>query len=177
MTGTIFTVVEEVVPYNPEQRRSWQEGGSWPHSHHFNFHEAVVAAHFTLLGYHVLWDYSSTGFGPNRPVARASSRLLHEVVGPDVSAFFLGDLADATRGGSGQPDLFVFREDSSADPKVKYLDPRLWFFIEVKGPDDSVHSNQKAFWREVALRLGQDKIRLFRTVPDGTEYTPQPVQY
>jgi len=177
-----FEVEEEVAYYDLERRLSWQEGGLWPHLNHYNFHEAVVAAYFVLRGYHVLWDYSSTSLLSKRPVARTSSQLFHEVVGPDVSAFFLGDLATATRGGSGQPDLFVFREEEPpADKKVKYLDPRLWFFVEVKGPRDRVGPNQRAFWKAVAERtdlgLGPERIRLFRTAPCGEEPELKPVDY
>jgi len=177
MTDAVFTVEEELVFYDPDLRRSWQEGGDWPHLNHFNFHEAVVAAHFTLRGYHALWDYSATGTKVLRPVARASSNLLQEVVGPEISAFFLNELSDVTNGGSGQPDLFVFREDAPGDPKVRYADPRLWFFAEVKGPGDSVRDNQRTFWREVALRVGPERIRLFRTLPLGEDCEPQVITY
>jgi len=59
----VFAVDQELVFYDPDLRRSWQEGGGWPLLNHFNFHETVVAARIILRGYHVLWDYS----GP-RPV-------------------------------------------------------------------------------------------------------------
>ena len=166
-----FEVTQEVAYYDPHRRSSWQEGGLWPQSTHGGFAEAVVASHFVLLGYHVLTQFSSTGLGKSRSVTEHSTALLHAVVGPTVSEFFRTGLSQATAQGSGQPDLFVFREETPNDPKIVYRDPRRWFFVEVKGPGDRVRPNQKAFWRAVAERtdlgLGPEHIRLFRTAPDG----------
>jgi hypothetical protein len=166
-----FQVEEEVAYYDPEQRISWPEGGAWPHANHGGFAESVVAAHFVLLGYHVLTQFSSTGLGKSRSVTEHSTALLHAVVRPTVSEFFRTGLSQATAQGAGQPDLFVFREETPNDPKIVYRDPRRWFFVEVKGPGDRVRPNQKAFWRAVAERtdlgLGPEHIRLFRTAPDG----------
>lgn len=177
----VFEVTEEIAEYDPALRLSWQEGGSWPHSNHFHFNEAVVAAYLKLRGYHVLRDFSSTRLDPGGLVAPFETQLLHAVVGPEVSDFFRTELADATACGTGEPDLFVFREEHQHDPKVRYLDPRLWFFVEVKGPGDVVQPAQKAFWHEVAKRgdlgLGPDRIRLFRTVPIGALHTPGLVEY
>lgn len=176
-----FRVGEEVAEYDPALRLSWEEGGSWPHAHHYHFHEAVVASHFILRGYHVLREYAFTRPDADRPIASFSTRLFHAVVGPEVSSFFLTHMASVTQQGSGQPDLFVFREEHPRDPKVRYPDPRLWFFVEVKGPGDQVKPSQKVFWREVAIRddlgLGPERIRLFRTVPRGEPYELNEVEY
>lgn len=172
-----FSVLEQVVEYDPARRLSWQEGGSWPHSNHFHFHEAAAAAHFTLLGYQVLRDYGL------RPAKRATTthatEILHSVVGPDVSAFLVSDaFSGATDDGSGLPDLFLFRAlDPEADPKIKYADACPWFFVEVKGPGDRVQDNQKVFWRAIAEKYGPQHIRLVRTTPNGTICSPEEVTY
>jgi hypothetical protein len=176
-----FRVQEELAEYDPDLRRSTQEGGSWPHPNHYHFNEAVVASYFLLRGYQVLRGFSSTRLDIKHPIASLSTRILHQVVGPDVSNFFLTELAGATGHGSGEPDLFVFREEHPEDPKIGYPDPRLWFFVEVKGPGDRVSSNQKRFWREVAKRsdlgLGPERIRLFKTAPFGKARQLNVVEY
>lgn len=177
----MFRVQVEIAEYDPALQKSWDEGGSWPHSNHYHFHEAVVASYFILRGYHVLREYSCTRSAGNRPITSFQTGLFHAVVGPEVSAFFLSHIASSTHQGSGQPDLFVFRGEHLHDPKVSYSDPRLWFFVEVKGPSDQVRPYQKAFWREVASRsdlgLGPERIRLFRTAPRGEPYRLQEVEY
>jgi hypothetical protein len=173
-----FTVDEEIAYYDPEDRRSWDEGGTWPHSHHYHFNEAVVAAHFVLQGYHVLRDFSSTRPQlKRRPLAAHSTALLHDIVGSEASAFFQGELEAATRGGTGEPDLFVFREDHPRDPKYRFVDDRDWFFVEVKGPGDVVGDEQRRFWHLVAERLGEGRIRLFRTAPRGETFGADSIAY
>ncbi len=173
-----FTVTEEVAWYDPERRLSWREGGEWPHPNHFHFHESVVAAHFIMRGYHVLRDCGCTrDFDSGRPLSVHSTRLLHDVVGSEATEFMTGELAEATASGTGEPDLFVFREEHPNDPKYHYDDPRLWFFVEVKGPEDVVSEDQKAFWHKVAERFGSDRIRLFRTCPHGENFEPEDVEY
>lgn len=173
-----FTVQEEVAFYDPESRRAWDEGGTWPHSNHYHFNEAVVAAHFVLLGYQYLRAFSSTKPSvARRPLAAHSTALLHDIVGPDVSTFFTQDLAAATNAGTGEPDLFVFREEHPNDPKHRYLDDRDWFFVEVKGPGDLVSAQQKHFWRCVAEKLGQGRVRLFRTAPYGEPPVLEVIDY
>jgi hypothetical protein len=166
-----FEVEEELVHYDPERRRAWPEGGDWPHSNHFGFNEAVVASHFLLRGYHVVGDYCSTSSVDGRRARAHYTSMVHDVVGSDVSEFLKTDLAALCPDGSGEPDLFVFREETPNDPKIAYSNPLLWFFAEVKGPGDQVRDTQTRWWRAVAERtdigLGPERIRLFRTAPAG----------
>lgn len=168
-----FSVQEEFADYSPSARVSWSDGGSWPHSNHYGFHEAVVSAHFVLLSYHVLRDFRVSSPQTGNPLLDHTTALAHAVVGPEITAYFVNELPELTNSGSGQPDLFVFRApDNPADLKIHYRDPRLWFFVEVKGPGDVVQPYQETFWRAIAERsdigLGPERIRLFRTAPEGT---------
>lgn len=173
-----FVVWEEIAYYDPDSRLAWDEGGQWPHANHYHFNEAVVASRFVLQGYTVLRDFSSTRpHVKRRPLAAHSTALLHDVVGAEASAFFSQELEAATDGGTGEPDLFVFREDHPNDPKYRYPDEREWFFVEVKGPGDVVSEEQKHFWHLVAERLGESRIRLFRTAPVGEAVELETVEY
>lgn len=168
-----FNVREELAEYDSALRVAWPDGGTWPHSNHYGFNEAVVAAHFALRGYEVLRHFRVAHTATGDPVVDHTTALMHAVVGPEVSDFFASTLDEITNHGSGQPDLFIFRApDNPNDPKIRFGDPRLWFFVEVKGPGDKVQSYQRTFWRAVAeqedLGLGPDRIRLFRTAPTGT---------
>lgn len=178
---TDYCVKPELVTYDPSIRRSWKNGGEWPNADLYYFHEAVVASHFVLRGYHVLRDYLATRAKGRRSLTTHYSRIFHEVVGPQASAFFMEELDKIAPGSIGQPDLFVFREKNTNDPRVRYGDPRLWFFVEVKGPGDRVGKNQRVFWREVAMRedigLGPQRVRLFRTAPHGSVINLEPVRY
>lgn len=171
-------VVEKLVFFNPDDRKSWQEGGLWPHSTHGGFAEAAAAAHYLLRGYQVLYDFCTT----NRDISGRtqlvqSTRYMHAVVGDEVSDFLCTELAAHNPRGHGEPDLFVFREDRPRDPKYHFDDQRLWFFVEVKGPGDSVRDNQRAWWSEFADRFGSERIELVRVVPQGQNPTPQTIEY
>ena len=177
----MFEVREEIVYYDEASRRSWKEGGPWPHENHFGFYEAVVAAHFTMQGYQVVRRFTSTRPGDDRSVLGIYTKLFHAVVGDAVSAFFTHEIASMSAMAGGQPDLFVFREEHPNDPHIRYADPRLWFFVEAKGLGDAVRENQKLIWRKIAERvdigLGPDRIRLFRVVPRGKPYAARVVRY
>lgn len=176
-----FCVEEELAHYDPRWRLSCQEGGEWPHPNHYHFNEAVVASHFLLRGYRVLRGYSATWAEPDDSLSGLWTRLLHAVVGPEVRNFLVTELAAKTAGGSGEPDLFVFREEYPNDPKIRYLDSRRWFFVEVKGPGDKVGDNQRAFWRALAERpdlgLGPERIRLFKTAERGKSRQLKSLEY
>jgi hypothetical protein len=176
-----YWITPELVTYDPLMRRSWKEGGEWPNADLYYFHEAVVAAHFVLRGYHVLRDYLATRTKGRRSLTTHYSGIFHDVVGPRASAFFMEELDKIAPGSIGQPDLFVFREETANDPRVHYEDPRFWFFVEVKGSGDRIGRNQRAFWREVAKRddigLGPQRIRLFRTAPVGRSVNLEAIQY
>lgn len=67
------------------------------------------------------------------------------------------------------------------DPKIKFRDPRLWFFVEIKGPNEGIRKTQKEYWRAIAERedigLGPHRIRLFRVVPDDYKDEPKTFYY
>jgi len=172
-----FCVMEQLVEYDPVRRLSWQADGTWPHANHFHFHEAVVSAHFILLGYNALRDYGIEK--SHKSQTTHATQILHSVVGPVASEFLLSSrFSEATDGRSGLPDLFVFRALAPAnDPKVRYKDPADWFFVEVKGPGDRVGENQKKFWHAVAEELGPERIKLFKTTPKGTPCCTGEVEY
>ena len=165
-----YSVTEEIVHFNPDDRMSWEDGGHWPHLYHGGFVEAVVAAHFIMRGYYVLQQFRTTSQAVSkRPVIWHSTELLYDVVGQEVSDFLRNEAAMGNPEDSGQPDLFVFREESPNDPKIRYDDPRLWFFVEVKGPGDQVRANQKTWWSALASKCGSERIRLARAIPAGEE--------
>jgi len=176
---SIHRVEEELVYFDPGDRLSWQEGGVWPHSNHCGFVEAIAAAYFVKRGYHVLREFCTTKreVGRSGSLLRHSTHLMHDVVGEEVSSFLCSELVTRNRNGSGEPDLFVFREDHPNDPKIHYADPRPWFFVEVKGPGDSVRDNQKTWWSEFADRFGSDQIRLVRVAPIGEVIEPATIEY
>ena len=172
------SVTEEIVYFDPEDRLTWPDGGPWPQSSGGGFVEAAVAAYFTLRGYHVLQQFRTTSRTVSkRPVIRHSTELLYDVVGEEVSDFLRNELALDNPQDSGQPDLFIFREETPNDPKINYEDPRVWFFVEVKGPGDQVRDNQKAWWAALASRFGPERIRLARVVQSGDESEPAVVEY
>jgi hypothetical protein len=176
-----FSVTEEVVEYDPHRRLSWREGGDWPHSNHYWFHESVVAAHFMLRGYHAFHEYSATKDIQDGSRRDYNSRIFRSIVGDDVVGWLRESFGADD---SGQPDLFVYRDpDNSNDPKVKYKDPLLWFWVEVKGIHhgkvETIRNTQKSFWRVIASWdfLGEERIKLFRVVPKGFSYEPQRIMY
>jgi hypothetical protein len=176
-----FEVTAKAVRYDREQRRSWKDGGEWPHANLYHFYEAVAASHFTMRGYHVLRDYLATRTKASRPLVEDYSRIFHRVVGPEASAFFLEHMEDVAPAGVGQPDLFVFREEAPNDPGLYFPDSLLWFFVEVKGAGDSIRDNQLRFWRAVASRpdlgLGPERIRLIRVLPMDADFQSEVVAY
>jgi hypothetical protein len=169
-----FRIKEELIFYDPDLRLSVKEGGTWPHPNHYGFCEAVVAAHFIMRGYQVLTDYSASSRRPEREVKHHFSCLFRHVVG-EKAAKYIGELGGDYRG-SGQPDVFVFCEGRSQDPKCDPLTK--WFFAEAKGKD-KVSDSQKKFWRAIAERedigLGPQRIKLFRAV-SRVESDPAPAQ-
>jgi len=176
---SIHRVKEELVYFDSDDRRSWQEGGVWPHSTHGGFVEAIAAAYFIKQGYQVLSEFCTTRRKVGRPhgLLQHSTLLMHDVVGDEVDSFLCSEMAAHNSKGYGEPDLFVFREDHPNDPKIHFDDPRLWFFVEVKGPGDSVRDNQKAWWSEFADRFGSDRIRLVRVAPAGQAIEPKIIEY
>ena len=176
-----FTIKEQVVYYKPEWRKSWAEGGTWPHKNLYGFHEAVVATHFRLQGYEVIHDYSVTNITPPRLVTLHFTRLVHDFIGKAVSEFLINDLKRTIGGDGGQPDLFVFHEDTPNDPKIKYPENFLWFFVECKGPDETIRETQLKFWRMIAQRddldLGCKRMKLFRALPEGCQYEPKEYEF
>jgi len=177
----IYTITEHLVCYDPGLQLSWAEGGTWPHKNHYGFHEAVVAAHFRLLGYEVLHDYNSTKKSATRPVCNFYTKLFHEIIGERISHFLRTEVRGRLNADYGQPDLFVFREERPNDPKIQYPDPLLWFFVEVKGPGESIRDTQLVYWRLIAdredLGLGPKRIRLYRALRKGTRQKPQTFEY
>lgn len=178
---SIFSITEEIVYFNPKLRLSWAERGTWPHSSHYGFHEAVVAAHFRILGYEALHDYNAMKKSAKRPVCNHYNKLFHEIIGEKISHFLRTELRQKLIKNHGQPDLFVFREDCPQDPKIRYSDSLLWFFVEVKGIGESIRDTQLEYWHAIAERedldLGPKRIRLFRALPEGTEYSTQTFDY
>lgn len=176
-----FCVATETIWFDPEARRSWQQGGDWPHASLYYFYEAVVAAHFTMLGYHAISDYVATRASDKRPIRHHLTSIMHHVVGVDASRFLTSEVDQIARAGAGQPDLFVFRQATPNDPRVRYSDPRQWFFVEVKGPGDRVRENQKRFWRAIAgrpdLGLGEERIRVVRPCPQGSQSVDSIIEY
>ena len=182
-----YTTTEKIVRYDPKWRLSSEDGGDWPHRNHYEFHEAVVAAHLRLQGYIALRDYTSTldysfARGSNvRPALKYISKLFHEIIGPKVSEFMKTELKQTLGGNFGQPDLFVFQAFNPTDPKILYKDPLPWFFAEVKGPDDTISDNQFKYWRLIAYRedldLGEKRIRQYRSLPGGMKYERQTIEY
>jgi hypothetical protein len=175
-----YSLTEEIVKYDRSRRLSYKEDGDWPHPNHYGFHEAVAAAHFILRGYHVLTDYSTTYPKTSRLVKRHYSTIFREIVGQEITDF-MQKLRRRYGVDSGQPDLFVFREETPNDPKIKFRDPRLWFFVETKGPNEGIRKTQKEYWRAIAERediaLGPHRIRLFRVVPDDYKGEPKTFYY
>jgi hypothetical protein len=176
-----FSVTETVVEYDPRLRLSWKEGGSWPHSNHYGFHETVVAAHFTLLGYHAFYEYSVTKDPQDDSRKDFNCRVFRSVVGDEVAVWLRTAFGTDD---TGQPDLFVYRDpDNPNDPKIRYSDPLLWLWVEVKGVHsgqvESVRGTQKAFWRLIASHelLGPERIRLVRAIPKGSTYQPRTISY
>jgi hypothetical protein len=104
-----------------------------------------------------------------------------DVVGKEVAEFLLDVVAPQIRSQDGLPDLFVFREDRPNDPKVRFEDPHLWFWVEVKGAGESIRNTQKRFWRLIAdrpdLGLGPERLRLFRALPSGSAHNPRSWAY
>lgn len=176
-----YSLLTETIFFNPKDRRSWKDGGDWPHESLYYYYEAFVAAYFTMRGFHVIRDYVATRNQASRNLTTNYTRIFHDVVGEMASRFFTEELDKYCPAGRGQPDLFVFREEFSNDPRVKYPDPSKWFFVEVKGPRDQVSENQKRFWRAVAERtdigLGPERIRLFRVLPEGATDAEAEVWY
>ncbi len=181
MTQRSFRVTTEYISFDPRLRRSWEQGGSWPHANLYYFYEAVVAAHFTLLGHHAIFDYVATRAADKRPVRDHFTRIMHHVVGAEASRYLTTEVDQILRAGAGQPDLFVFRQAAPQDHRVKYPDARLWFFVEVKGPGDRIRENQKRFWRAIAERpdigLGPERIRVIRPYPEGSQPDELTIEY
>ena len=176
-----FSVTETVVEYDPQQHLSWREGGAWPHSNHDWFHEAVVAAHFMLLGYHVFHEYSATKDIQDGSRRDYNSRIFRSIVGDEVVGWLRESFGSDD---SGQPDLFIYRDpDNPNDPKIRYIDPLLWFWVEVKGIHNGrvepIRGTQKAFWRMIASHelLGPERVRLVRAIPKGSTYQPRTISY
>jgi hypothetical protein len=172
-----YSLTEEIVTYDPSRRLSYKEDGDWPHPNHYGFREAVVAAHFILRGYHVLTDYSTTYPKTSRLVKRHYSAIFREIVGQKM-ADFMQKMARKYGVDSGQPDLFVFQQETPKDPKIKY---RPWFFAEIKGPNEGIRKTQKEYWRAIAERedigLGPQRISLFRVVPKDYKVEPKTFYY
>ncbi len=169
-----LTITAEPFYFSQEDARRWDN----EHANRANFVEAIVAAHFVKRGYHVLRDFCTTNrdVQPVGSLKSHSTQLLHDVVGEEVSHFLCSDLAADNPLGYGEPDLFVFREDRP-DPKLMYSDPRLWFFVEVKGPKDTVRDNQTAYWRALADGSGENRLILARVAPAGTTPALDHIEY
>ncbi|PIX25722.1 MAG: hypothetical protein COZ69_02400 [Deltaproteobacteria bacterium CG_4_8_14_3_um_filter_45_9] len=179
-----FRIKEHIVYYDPQRRRSWNEGGTWPHKNHYGFHEAVIAADFRLRGYEVIHDYSMTKTKPLRNVTNYFTKLVHGFVSRRATRFFTTELKEITGSDDGQPDLFVFHQDTPNDPKIRYPEyPEnlLWFFVECKGPDEAIRETQRKFWRAIAERdnidLGIKRLNLFRALPEGYKYEPKEYEF
>jgi hypothetical protein len=176
-----YAITEELVYYDPKLKLSWAEGGAWPHPNHYWFHEAVVAAHFRLRGYESLHDYNSTKAFARRPICNYFTQLFHYIIGARISEFLITEAKQTLGADHGQPDLFIFREDRPNDPKIRYPDSLLWFFVEVKGPGENIRDTQLKYWRLIAdsedLDLGPKRIRLHRALPEGAQYQPRTFEY
>ena len=179
-------IKEEVIRYDPNERLSYDEGGEWPHLNHYGFHEAVVAAHFRRKGYIALhdyncsYDYTSEEKSSVRPIREYFTKLFHEIVKPQISEFMKTELKQTLGTDYGQPDLFVFQAFNFKDPKISYSDLP-WFFVEVKGPNETIRDTQLRYWRLIANRrdlgLGEERIRLFRAIPIGMKYEAHTFEY
>jgi hypothetical protein len=161
--------------FTPEEALEWDS----EHDNRAGFVEAVVAAHYVRRGYHVLRDFCTTDreVAPKDGLKWHSTQLLHDVIGSAVSQYLCSQLASRNRLGYGEPDLFVFREAHPNDPKLHFLDPRLWFFVEIKGPRDKVRDNQLAFWSDLADGTGDNRLVLARVAPVGTRPRLETVEY
>jgi hypothetical protein len=140
-------LTETIVRYNPCDRLSWNEGGVWPHKNHFGFHEAVVIAHLALRGYQCISQYSTTSPPKGNSISDFYTGIFRNVVGSEISDFLTNSLDND----AGQPDLFVFRPpDNPKDPKIKYQESLVWFWVEVKGAFggriENVRNTQKKFF-------------------------------
>ena len=98
-----------------------------------------------------------------------------------ISEFLITEARQALSADHGQPDLFVFRQDRPNDPKIRYPDSLLWFFVEVKGRGENIRDTQMKYWRLIAdredLDLGPKRIRLYRALPEGKQYEPETFAY
>jgi hypothetical protein len=172
-----YLITEKIVTYDPSWRFSYKEGGDWPHPNHYGFREAVVAAHFIQRGYHVLTDYSTTNPKTFRLIKRYYSAIFREIVGREITDF-MQKMRRKFGVDCGQPDLFIFQQETPNDPKIKF---RPWFFAETKGPNEGIRKTQKEYWRAIAERedieLGSKRIRLFRVVPEDYKVEPKTFYY
>jgi hypothetical protein len=145
-----YSLTEEIVAYDRSRRLSYKEDGDWPHPNHYGFREAIVAAHFILRGYHVLTDYSTIYPKTSRLVKRHYSAIFQEIIGQKIIDFMqkLGKRYGVDR---GQPDLFVFHEETPKDPKIIFRDPLPWYFVILCL---GISLRQKGLTREFARHRG-----------------------